>query len=401
MKLDRPPFAWWLVCAAALATTGCELDKSKNPLSPDVAGPLPGVSITAPAPIEPAQGARVESTSQPLDLRFQNPTTNGERALWLEVEVAIDAQFGDRVHTATKITPGADGQTAYRMPAALEAGRTYYWRARGLDGANTGPFSAAAFFDLVVPVVLETPVPLSPVARQVTGTVRPALVVNNGAVIGPAGAVQYRFEVALDQAFAAMVAALSVPRGAGGSTTAQLSSDLAAATDHYWRVRASDGTSASDWSLVQSFRTPGSSATPPVIDPSIPVPPAGAVGPRRTIPVEEALSLVRTMHDRMGVDLGSRSTRDSRVAFFFSAVAAIHYGHPVWNPGGPDPDWCVKDAGGGRPPSDDVIARCGSRDAWDLILSAGADGYQFHLDYIGRLPGDQNVYPPPQSSLPR
>jgi hypothetical protein len=124
------------------------------------------------------------------------------------------------------------------------------------------------------------------------------------------------------------------------------------------------------------------------------------VGAARTISENEAAAIVRSVHDGTGANLGSRSSRDSRNAFFASAVATIHYGHSRFNPQGPDANWCIKDGGNGRPQSDDVIVRCNSRDAWDLIGSAGADGYSFHLDYIGRLPGDQNVYAPPRSSLP-
>jgi hypothetical protein len=89
------------------------------------------------------------------------------------------------------------------------------------------------------------------------------------------------------------------------------------------------------------------------------------------------------------------------VAWLFEAVAILHYGHPRFNPAGGDRDWCVKDAGGGRPPSDDVIVRCGSREAWDLISGAGANGYSFDWHSVGRLGSEQNVYPPPISSLPR
>jgi hypothetical protein len=123
------------------------------------------------------------------------------------------------------------------------------------------------------------------------------------------------------------------------------------------------------------------------------------VGPPRTISLQEAFGIIRRVHDELRYDLGSRSTRDQRVGFLFSAVAAIHYGHPRFNSTGPDNQWCVKDAGGGRPPSDDVLVRCDSRDAWDLIGGAGANGYSFHLDYLGRLPSNQNVYPPPASAL--
>ena len=66
----------------------------------------------------------------------------------------------------------------------------------------------------------------------------------------------------------------------------------------------------------------------------------------------------------------------------------------------PDPDWCVKDAGGGRPPSDDVIAKASTREAYDLITGCGADGYKFELSYVGILPAEQNIFAPPESALP-
>jgi hypothetical protein len=107
------------------------------------------------------------------------------------------------------------------------------------------------------------------------------------------------------------------------------------------------------------------------------------------------------VHDGGGYNLGSSSSREYRVDFFWAALAAVHYGHSRYNPRGGDPGWCGKDAGAGRPPSDDVMARCSSRDAWDVIPGSGSNGYHFDLGYIGKLPGDQNIYPPSRSSLPR
>ena len=40
-----------------IALAGCEAQKSSNPLSPSVAGPIAGVSITAPQLIEPPSTA--------------------------------------------------------------------------------------------------------------------------------------------------------------------------------------------------------------------------------------------------------------------------------------------------------------------------------------------------------
>lgn len=162
-----------------------------------------------------------------------------------------------------------------------------------------------------------------------------------------------------------------------------------------WQVRAAEGNARGPWSESRTFTV----APPPTPTPV--APPTGVVGPPRSIPFREALDLVVNLHNVERWNLGSRSTREERVAFLWRAVAVLHYGHPVYNPKGPDSDWCVKDAGGGRPPSDDALVRCGNREAWDIILSSGGDGYHFHEDYLGPLGREQNVYPPPLSSLPR
>ena len=113
------------------------------------------------------------------------------------------------------------------------------------------------------------------------------------------------------------------------------------------------------------------------------------------------MAIIRDVHDTLGYNLGSSSSREYRIDFFFTALAVIHYGHARFNPRGPDSNWCGKDAGGGRPPSADVMVRCNTHDAWDTILGSGEDGYRFMVAYIGILPSDQNVYPPSRSSLPR
>jgi hypothetical protein len=163
-----------------------------------------------------------------------------------------------------------------------------------------------------------------------------------------------------------------------------------------WRARAEMNGAFGPWSSTAEFTTPN----PPSAFAGSGGGGAG-VGAIRTIGVNEAAAIIIDVHNRLRYDLGSGSSREQRVAFLWTAVAIIHFGHPVFNPAGGDPNWCVKDAGGGRPPSDDVLVQCGSRDAWDLIGGAGANGYFWHLDYLGRLGGEQNVYAPPASSLPR
>ncbi len=388
---------------AALVAAGCQQTKSANPLSPDIAGPIPGVSITSPRALEPAVGQTLETTQQPFNFLIENAGTSGVRPLYLQFHLASDAGFQTIVHNADRIEPGPNGRTTYRMTVSLDRPGAYYWRSRAFDGANTGPWSAAASFTLAEPVVIETPIPISPVGQ--IDTVTPQFVLRNGRISGPAGPVIYRVEVASLPDAGAVAAVLSA--GAGSGTTTAIASGGAGpyATTIYWRAFATNGTVESPRSAWAAFRTPNAPTTPGGGTGGGGTggggnTGGGTVGAARNIDIGEALSIIRGFHDGTGVDLGSRSSRDGRNQFFASAVAVVRYGHARFNPKGPDGNWCIKDGGSGRPQSDDVIVRCDTREAWDLIGGVGGNGYSFHIDPIGRLPGDQNVYPPPRSALP-
>ena len=300
------------------------------------------------------------------------------------------------LHQADRLGPGANGRTTYRLTETLGAGGTYHWRVRAFDGANTGPYSAPSSFTMTEPVIIDAPMPLAPLGQ--ISTMAPVFKMTNGRIAGPAGPVIYRVEVGVARSRADRRRAQCRCRLRG--TTSLSGGNAPYATTLYWRAYATNGAVESGVLAVGG------------------VPYArrahdrrrriGATARRRRTgrcdalnDINEAAAIVRGVHDGTGANLGSRSSRDSRNAFSASAVAAVHYGHTRFNPRGPDPDWCIKDGGAGRPQSDDVIVRCDSRDAWDMVGGAGANGYSFHIDYIGRLPGEQNVYPPPRSALPR
>lgn len=179
-----------------------------------------------------------------------------------------------------------------------------------------------------------------------------------------------------------------------GTGTHVYPADLAYDTVYSWRIRAALENERGPWSAWGNFRT---MVAPVVI--VTPTGTTGTIGPARTIGFIEAYNIIVNIHNTGRFNLGGGSTRDYRINFLFGAVAAIHYGHARYNPQGPDSNWCVKDAGGGRPPSDDVLVRCSTREAWDLVAGAGSNGYRFHTDYLGILPSFQNVYPPGRSSL--
>lgn len=111
--------------------------------------------------------------------------------------------------------------------------------------------------------------------------------------------------------------------------------------------------------------------------------------------IDQVVAIAQRIHDAEGYRLGSGSTREYRNAFWARAIGVVHHGHPIYNPT-PDPQWHLKDGGGGRPQSDDVAVSMPSRQFWDCIGGVGADGYRFGASgHPEILPPEQNVYPPP------
>jgi hypothetical protein len=64
--MSRPiPFLGLTAIVAIVCVAGCETAKSANPTAPSVAGPIPGVNITAPRPLEPGAGSTLVFSSEP------------------------------------------------------------------------------------------------------------------------------------------------------------------------------------------------------------------------------------------------------------------------------------------------------------------------------------------------
>lgn len=310
--------------ALCVSVGGCEANKSRNPLSPTVAGPIAGVTITAPKPLEPVNNQTLTQTGA-VTLLIENASTTGERPIWLQVEIASDGGFQNKVHIADKVSPGSNGRTSYQvnLPAA---GARYYWHVRALDGANTGEFSATASFVLNDPVHLAIPTVAYPAIGATIDTVSPDLTVTNGAISGSlAGPVSYRFDIATDSGFAQMVAVLTVPRS-GGSTTATRLTALAYNTVYYWRVSASDGVVQSPLGPTWSFRTPAAAATP------TPTPPAPTPTPPHAVANAESCTGTGT-----GTGTGSQRRRTRAQSGAGAAAPVAEHGLGGRGSGAPVP----------------------------------------------------------------
>ena len=245
-----------VVVCLPLAAAGCEAVKSSNPLSPSVAGPIPGVSISAPRLLEPVNGLEIAKDRQPIKLVIENATTTGVRPLSYRFEVATDPSFNSTIFSKEGIAPG-NGRTSLQLPNPLEPERTYYWRARAQDGANTGPFASSTSFQVKTPVVLQAPVPIAPGDGARIPALPPVFLFTNAARSGPVGTVTYTLQVSLNDSFTNIVAQASVSEDAS-QTSLTLNKTLEPDELYFWRVRASDPDNTGPWSRTQTFRTPSS-----------------------------------------------------------------------------------------------------------------------------------------------
>jgi hypothetical protein len=260
-----------LLLPLALVAVGCEAVKSADPLSPSVAGPIAGVNITAPKPLEP-NGSKVPADKQPLTLLLENASTSGQRPLSYVFEVAADAGFTNKVFSRDGIAPGDGGRTSLRLPDPLQSGRTYYWRARAQDGANTGPYSGAANFDLFTPIVIDQPGLIAPINVVKTENLHPTFQWNNAPRSGPVGPITYVVELSDTDSFANKMAIWTVSEQPN-QTSLNAPQDLAYAKIYFWHTRAYEAATTGPWSSTQAFQTPAPPPPPPP-----PPPPTGGVG---------------------------------------------------------------------------------------------------------------------------
>ena len=311
-KVFRPAVA--LSAALLLPLIACKAEKSSNPLSPAVAGPIAGVNITAPRMIEPGQGAKYRESQQPIRLAVENATSNGVRPLYYTFEVASDSEFATKMFARSQVLPGADGRTSVQIDR-LELGRSYYWRARAEDGANTGPFVTAQF-EVLPRAQLGPPGLVSPGDNERTSSRRPSLVVSASERNSAVGGVRYEFMVATDGGFTQIVAG-GVVDEQGGQTTFVPGGDLASDRVHWWTARATDGESTTDWARVQTFRTPtGGGAPSPGPSPS----PGGGCGPPYPNNGPAIVACVSRQYPERLVAGVSHAQREANMAFLRDRV---------------------------------------------------------------------------------
>jgi hypothetical protein len=229
-----------MLCVAVLgATAAC----SSSPAAPSAS------PVAAPTLFKPSNGSLVAHQTQPLTLVVEN-VTGSKAGTTYTFEVASDVAFTTKVQTK-EVPEGTTGQTTVQLDA-LPAAKDYFWRARAQSPGATGSFSDLFKFTIGAAVTLGTPAAIAPLTNAET-TPRPTLRVTNASRSGPTGAITYRFDIARDLSFNAVV--LSGTNAEGINETGFIvNSDLPLRVPLFWRATATDTANAvSTSSPVQSF----------------------------------------------------------------------------------------------------------------------------------------------------
>ena len=248
--------------ALLAGVTACETAKSENPLSPTVAGPIAGVTITAPRALEPGPNQQIRDRDQPFNVVIENASSSSARPYKMRMQVATDSNFSSVVWSRDGIDPAEGGQTRFIMPERLQAGRSYFWRVMADDGANQSGWSDVVGFQVLMPTAFTPPTPRYPIANEQLTTSRPELRVANGAAQGPVAQAFYQFQVSTSASFANIVINEETAQQ-NGETRLTVPGNLHFATTYYWRARVSDGDTISAWSATETFRTVAAPAPAP------------------------------------------------------------------------------------------------------------------------------------------
>ena len=248
----------WCVAAMLALSIGagaCSLERSSDPLTPTVAGPIPGVVITAPKVMQPPNGAKV-GDDKPLTFTVGSASTNGVRPFTYFIEIASDVNFTSVLLAKGGFAPGQGAETTFVVPDRLSSNAVYFWRVKADDGANASAFSQAAQFTVYTVVIYEPPGPVAPANGTTVSNLRPRFSWANAVKsVTPTDGVRYEIQLSDSDTFAQKVSA-TVGEDRSGRTSVDAPEDLPVATQAFWKVRAFDDNNVGPWSATQSFRTP-------------------------------------------------------------------------------------------------------------------------------------------------
>jgi hypothetical protein len=139
---------WIAIAALAASAAACGDDDSPTNPTP------PAASITAPALASPADDAQLDTLRPTLTVRNATSDQSGTRVY--EFQISDNTNFTATsssnvpgfAATVSKngVPEGSGGTTSFTPDQDLQPTTLFYWRARAVQGASTGPWSPTAKF---------------------------------------------------------------------------------------------------------------------------------------------------------------------------------------------------------------------------------------------------------------
>jgi hypothetical protein len=132
-----------LAVALGCGQTGSLVSPTGSPIGADAAADGSTLKATAPAPVSPAGGVRID-TLEPVFVLGTSAGlfTNAEFTYRIQVQRANGAVVAE----ADGLTPGDDGHAEWEIPFNLDLDSAYRWRGRAELGDAFGPWSSFANF---------------------------------------------------------------------------------------------------------------------------------------------------------------------------------------------------------------------------------------------------------------
>ena len=191
-----------------------------------------GVTIPEPTLISPLNNS--------TDIDFNTVTlewNSAEGATEYTYEISADNTFASGV-TSETIT--ATNKTL----VGLAEDTQYFWRVKASDGSTEGNWSVVWNFT-TEGVTIPEPTLISPLNNSTDIDFNTVTLEWNSAE----GATEYTYEISADNTFTSGVTSETI------TATNKTLTDLAEDTQYFWRVKASDGATESNWSVVWNFTT--------------------------------------------------------------------------------------------------------------------------------------------------
>jgi hypothetical protein len=205
----------------------------------------------APHPAYPHEGAQV-ATDRPT-LITDNASDTDDEPLTYTFALATDPEMRQML-LASETTPGGThGNTSWTVPSPLAPFTTYYWRVTAADPHGATSHSPVASFSTAPgkPSNHEPGLPglAEPAADSQVGSPTPTLVAH-AAQDADGDALSYVFELDTTATFSTPGHPVSPPVALDADGQVRWRTpELTENTRYFWRIRALDGFSASEWAL--------------------------------------------------------------------------------------------------------------------------------------------------------